>query len=402
MEFSNKALEKMDIQKASYNQKFANWYYGLFRENGGELVEKEITKADGTIVKKWLPRDDDNATMFNRGDRLASCLDFWHWHRYEQNKVLDLQKVNRCMNKTFCPNCKCLNVSRFIHEFRSVMPQLQDYDFYMLTLTVPSVPLDDYGGALDDCISKFSEKFRKFNRKFSAPLLTPTGKVSSQALQCRYFDLVGGIRVLEITYNEENGLHPHLHSILLIPKGLDESYLEKTIDGKYSVKRQKVDKKSLIDCQIGKAWSMIWQDIDFRKWATVKYDPAEKYLVIDGEVSDKRCLEVDFVPLDDDGIYEVFKYTFKNSEVTNYRVFKNLVYALHHKRIRQGFGLLHNLKCDDFEEGEYQSLDLAVEEDPTDLMTYEIRSLVTEFADYKKISRFNKGDLDGVINNITD
>lgn len=402
MEFSNKALEKMDAQKAAYNQRFANWYYGLFRENGGELVEKEFVQADGSIIRKWYPSDDFNSTMFNRGDRLSSCMDFWHWHRYERNKVLDLQKVNRCKNKTFCPNCKKLNVARFIHEFRAIMPQLQNYDFYMVTLTVPSVPMDDAGVALDDAISKFSEKFRKFNRKYSAPRLTPSGKLSSQALQSRYFDLVGGIRVLEITYSEENGFHPHLHCVLLVPKGLDEKYLEKNIEGKYSVKRRQVDRKSLIDCQIGKVWSMIWQDVDFRLWYKVMYNPAEKYLFIDGVESDKRCLEVDFVPLDDGGIYEVFKYTFKNSDVVNYRVFKNLVYALHHKRIRQGFGLLHNLKCDDFEEGELQSLDLEIEENPTDLMTYEIKSLITEFADYKKVSRFNKGDLDNVINNISD
>lgn len=398
MEYTNKVLDKMSVQKTLYNRQFASWYYGLYKENGGEIHRLSITDEKGRKKIKLQPAEDTNAKYFNRGDRIGSCLNLWVWDKYEKNKLLDLQRVNRCMNRVFCPNCKTLSVARFIHEFRQQMGQLQDYDFYMLTLTVPSVHADDTGDNLNEVLVKLSNRLQKLNRKYSAPLLTPTGKESSQALQCRYFDIAGGVRVLEITYNDEQGFHPHYHLVVLVPKKniISEDLLKKHIPAKWSTKRNSLDYKSDVEVQIGKAWSMIWQNIDFRKWDKVEFNPAKTHLIIDNQKSDYRVLEVEFSPLDEDGIYEVFKYCFKNEDIANYRVFKNLVYALDSKRIRQGFGVLHNLKCEDEEKGEAQPLELEFEEEPEALVTREIAALVTEYGEYKKISRFNKSTTEEV------
>lgn len=387
--------------KGLYNRKYAKWYYRMYLESGGQLRYVDV---DGK--RKLRPVDNcfTNA-YFNRAERIDDCMNLWLWDKYDQNKILDLQRVNRCKNRAFCPNCKKLNVSRFIHDFRGIMPKLlDDYDFYMLTLTVPSVHDDGSGKSLNAFLGLLSKKFQDLNRKFTAPLYTPTGKLSSKALRNRYFVMSGGIRVLEITYNHVHGFHPHLHCLVLVPKGSIDSYLlEDAVKGKFSIKRNSYNYWSLVELQIGKAWSMLWYDISFRFWDKYEFDPSVTYMTCDGESTPYKNLEIDFCPLDDKGIYEIFKYTFKNSDVSNYNVFTSLVRALEHKRLRQGFGLLYNYKCDDdFESGEVQALELEIPEDPEQLLTTEISQLITEYKDYRKISRFNKGDLGDVANHIKD
>ena len=47
------------------------------------------------------------------------------------------------------------------------------------------------------------------------------------------------------------------------------------------------------------------------------------------------------------GIYEVFKYCFKDLGIRNQEIFRDLYFGLKRKRLRQGYGLLHNIKVDD-------------------------------------------------------
>ena len=47
------------------------------------------------------------------------------------------------------------------------------------------------------------------------------------------------------------------------------------------------------------------------------------------------------------GIYEIFKYCFKDIDIKNIEIFKCLVLGLRNKRIRQGYGLFYNIKVDD-------------------------------------------------------
>lgn len=374
----------MRLKKSLYNRKFANWYYGLHKEIGGEIKRFK----DGNKIKLF-PGNDDSVpkTYFNKGDRISSCCDLWVWDVYHQNKLMDLKKLNRCMNSRFCPNCKMLNVAKFIHEFKSKVPSLAEYDFYLLTLTIPSEKCD--GEVLRSLIDKLYLTFRKLNHKYSLPLLTPTGKKSNKALQDRYFDFDGGVRVLEITHNKKNGFHPHLHCIVCVRKdSIDKDLLEKNIKGKWSTKRDSRNMKSLIDMQIGKAWTMLWYGVDFRKWDKFEYSVSDTYAKIDDDITQFKNLEVDFSSMDDGGVYEVFKYTFKSSEVSSFNVFKALEIAMAYKRIRQGFGVLHDLKCDDDSDGEYQELVLEFEEEPVEVLTKEFDELLTTFADYRKVSRF--------------
>lgn len=93
--------------------------------------------------------------------------------------------------------------------------------------------------------------------------------------------------------------------------------------------------------------------------------------------------------MDSSGIVEVLKYTFKDSDIVSYNVFKNLVMALDKKRIRHGYGILYNIKLENDTDGEVLSLEeyLTEEGDPENLLTHEIRELLTDYKEYRKISR---------------
>lgn len=385
MEFTNDGLLKMNDKKALFNKKFSEWYMQYYYEIGGSY---KIDDYNGCKV----PCSDVPSTYFLQAERVGSCLDFWLWDKYEINKILDLKKVNRCMNTRFCPNCKTQDIIRFIHKFRSIFNEYieQGYKFYMLTLSVPNCDLT--GKDLKHTIEKLSKAFNKLFKKF--------GYEDDKALKDRYVSIYGGIRVLEITCNELTGFHPHFHCVVMLREDPEPFLFEKNIQGKWSNKRNSYNMHSLIDMQIAKIWGMIWYGHRMTKKSVEKYEvePREIYAKYDGEQLEDKVLQVDLRPLDDEGIKEVFKYTFKSTDVQTFDIFKGLVDGLAYKRIRQGFGVLYNVKVndDELEDGEKQELVLEVPEDPVQLATNEIISLINDYRDYKKISRFNP-DLDGNI-----
>ncbi len=356
MEFTNEILEKMDSKKKKYNNQYSKWYYGMSEE----------FKENFSIYKK-------------RSERINDCLNLWHWDKYEKNKILDLQSVNRCNNNRFCPNCKLLDISKFIHKFRDVYKQYSDlgYHAYMLTLTIPSVSASQ----LRNTIDKLNKSFLKLMQKYTYDL---DNKLSYSN---RLIKLEGGIKVLEITYNQEQGFKPHLHCVVFSNYNICEKLINKHIEGKWSNKRNSYNMKSFVDLQIGQLWSMIWYNerLTSKNITDIVYDPKQEYFK-----KGKKNLEVDFKELDESGIYEVFKYTFKDTDIENYYVFKTLVQALENKRIRQGFGILFNMQCEEIEIGEVQELELIEKENPVSLLTYEINELITTYRNYKKVSRFNR------------
>jgi hypothetical protein len=104
------------------------------------------------------------------------------------------------------------------------------------------------------------------------------------------------------------------------------------------------------------------------------------------EIDLKDCYMCDIREMDSSGIVEVLKYTFKDTDIVNYSVFKNLVLALDNKRIRQGYGILYRLKLENDIEGEVLSLEeyLTEQEDPENLLIYEIQKLITDYKEFRK------------------
>ena len=92
--------------------------------------------------------------------------------------------------------------------------------------------------------------------------------------------------------------------------------------------------------------------------------------------------------MDYNGFYEVFKYTFKDADISTYNVFKHIAMSLSGKRIRNGFGLLKKIDWDNVDVGVGQDLVLDKEEAPESLLTKSIQELYVTFANYRKISRY--------------
>ncbi|MPN56655.1 hypothetical protein SDC9_204345 [bioreactor metagenome] len=114
------------------------------------------------------------------------------------------------------------------------------------------------------------------------------------------------------------------------------------------------------------------------------------------------CYLCDIREMDSSGIVEVLKYTFKDTDIASYHVFKTLVMALDNKRIRQGYGILYNLKVEGDAEGEALLLEEYLEEaeEPEFLLTHEINELITDYKEYRKISRRRSDEEIQLINEI--
>lgn len=354
MEYTKDILLKLR-KKQLYNKKYNKYFYRMYKEF-------------------------NNKNFLNRADEIHNCLGFWDWDMYIKNKLLDLQKVNRCKSR-FCPNCKSFDSTKFIHKFRHIITDyMSNYHFYFLTLTIPSCP----GEELEDTLKKLNNAFAKFKERYSYPKLTPSGKKSKKAYHDRLIDIIGGIRVLEITYNYKNGYHPHYHCFVMTDKKIDDILIQKKHIARHSTKRKKTDLKSDLEMQISRVWAEIWYSTNIKlndyKLNNTYFNEEKKY----------KVLEVDFREFDENGIYETFKYAFKDTDIPNYDVFKTLYFAVYRKRLRQGFGALYNVKVDDkdLECGEHQELLLEFFEDPVKITTKGITELLTTYKEYKKISRF--------------
>lgn len=350
MDFENEVLEEMQNRKIKYNKQYEKWYKTMSEE-----LEKDLL-----AYSKHLK---------GRADRIGNCLSLWQWEVYHKNKLMDLQKVNRCMNNRFCPNCRKWDLAGAIHNLRKPLNNLllQGYYPYLVTLTIPNV-----GGAeLKRAIEKMNKAFRKLFGAYSYSL---TGK--TKGFQDRLMTFDGALKVLEITYNSDsNTYHPHFHCMFFSLE-YDEGLFIKNTIGEWSNKRQSYNFYSSIDIQMMKLWTMCYKEI---RLSECNYNNIEL----------KDCYLCDIREMDASGIVEVLKYTFKDTDIVSYVVFKTLVMALDNKRVRQGYGILYNLKVEGDTDGELLLLEeyLEEEEEPELLLTHEINELITDYKEYRKISR---------------
>nr|WP_207717239.1 protein rep [Clostridium acetobutylicum] len=342
----------MEQKRIDYNRKYANWYKQMSKDM---QQEKHLAYAE---------------TLKKKGERIKSCMNIWLWDIYRKNKLLDLQKVNRCMNNRFCPNCRKFNLSCAIHNLKKPLNDLllDGYYPYLVTLTIPNV----LGKELKRTIEKMNKAFKKLFGAYSYDLQGKTTKGFKDRLIC----FEGALKVLEITYNEEsNTYHPHFHC-LFFSQQYDQELFIKNTPGEFSNKRNSYNFYSLLDIQIMKLWTMYFKEIRVNE---KNYNNTKL----------QDCFICDIREMDSAGIVEVLKYTFKDTDIKSYDVFKNIELAISNKRIRQGYGILYNLKLEDDADGEKLSLEefLNESEVPSLLVVREIKELLTSYRDYKKISR---------------
>lgn len=344
MKLDNDTLKKMENNINNFNYKYAGYYFNM--------------------------SEFKNDRFFKRAVRISNCMDFWLWDRYDKNLLLDLKSVNRCKNNRFCPNCRKLDLSKFLYSFRPRFDEIlsKGYIPYFLTLTIPNCVYSDLKKSIDLLYKSFTRLWEGFSMDLS----------SKKSFKFRKVQFVGALKVLEITTNIKNKeFHPHLHCIIFLKNNIDNSLLLKIYKGLWSVKRQSYDYYSEIEMHFKRVWTLICKNSSIS---------CELYNSCDLNIQD--LYQVDFRELDECGLYEVIKYTMKDSDIVNQEVFEYLVKGLEYRRIRQGYGLLYNLKCENVDIGEYQELELEIQEDPVKFINKEIKELYTTYKDYRKISRF--------------
>ncbi|MFZ3387164.1 MAG: hypothetical protein WA120_08315, partial [Candidatus Hydromicrobium sp.] len=87
------------------------------------------------------------------------------------------------------------------------------------------------------------------------------------------------------------------------------------------------------------------------------------------------------------GIYEVFKYCFKDLDINNQEIFKDLYFGLKRKRLRQGYGELYNVKVDDMDMRDEDCIENYLEykdEEPQIVANKYIRDMTEKYRDWKK------------------
>ena len=82
--------------------------------------------------------------LYTRAKRILDCMSIWYWDIYKINKVMDLKRVWRCKD-VYCPNCRTINLSIQISNFRKYFDDMIDYGYmpYFLTLTIPNIEIKD-------------------------------------------------------------------------------------------------------------------------------------------------------------------------------------------------------------------------------------------------------------------
>lgn len=95
------------------------------------------------------------------------------------------------------------------------------------------------------------------------------------------------------------------------------------------------------------------------------------------------------------GIKEVFKYCFKDIDITNFEIFKNLYLGLRSKRIRQCYGMLYRLKLNDKDLGDDEVIEdiknyLEFKDEVPKNLMISLEDINKKFGDYKKVSIYKK------------
>lgn len=366
MEITNSRIQEM-ISNKSISSRYANWIHFTLDKDAQKLGSRRFKDTRIKISRASLDKESKVSTKSKRSIRIKDCLSYWNWDMYTENKLLDLKQLRRCKDR-YCLNCRSVNLAKNIVDFYPIFEELKlkSYTPYLLTLTVPNV----YGADLKNTIESMNNAFSKsFWRGFFRD-------IKNGGYHDRLFKMEGAIKVIEVTKNNTtNTFHPHFHFIVFLDGTESEDYFTKCHQGEYNNRTNNYNFISQADLHIREKWTSSYQKF-------VKFELDHTLLC------DIKKIE------DDKAIYEVFKYTFKDSEINNFSDFAFIFDALHRRRIRQGYGILYNLKLESDIDDESIIDDIKIylnkncDEQPESLTT-KITNLPLEYNNYMKISRFN-------------
>ena len=356
MEFSNEHFLKLKNKK-KIAMKNAGFFYAL----SSEFAERNKQISD---------------SFYRRAERILNCLSYWEWDKYEINKVLKLRKVSRCKD-IFCPNCRSVNVHKAIINFAPAFNRMMAYRYnpYFMTLTVPNIKRECLDKEIDKMNRAFIRLWRWLYKQFSK-----NGEYYGGYKE-RLFDAKGAIKVLEVTLQKSdwNYFNLHFHVIVFLENDF-EGHFFKTIDGGYQYKSKRYIYYSDADIFIQKLWTMAYKGKDISFFFEASGDWQDNYICDIRELSMPK------------GIYEVFKYCFKDLDIRNQEIFRDLYFGLKRKRLRQGYGELYNVKVDDRDIRSDDCIENYLEfkdEEPEVMANKYIEDMTKKYKDYKKISIYS-------------
>jgi len=320
-------------------------------------------------------------TLTKRAERIENCINYWEWNKYILNNVKELRLVNRCKD-LFCQNCRIVNISKAIINFMPAFNRMIPcgYTPYHLVLTVPNI----YREYLSDEIKKMNIAFAKLWRWIYQDF-NKNGSYYG-GYKDRLFEAVGAVRVLELTVQKSdlNYLHVHFHVILFLNNAEEELFF-KYIEGGYQYRSNRYIYYSDADIEFQKLWRKAYDNKNIKEIKNTSDDWHDNYICNIDEVKNSH------------GLYEVFKYCFKDIDIKNLEIFKCLLLGLRGKRIRQGYGALYNIKVDDrdLSDDELASKDdicsyLEFKDEIPVIVANNFRDNFEKDMDYKKVSIFKK------------
>ena len=131
-------------------------------------------------------------------ERVQSCGDVLRFIRHEDGS-LKLYQAYFCKNK-LCPMCNWRRSMKYSYQTSRIVDEAIKQEpkgrFLFLTLTVKNVPGSELNRTLTSLTKSFDRLFKR-------------AKVQK--------NLIGYLRSVEVTHNEENNTyHPHIHVLLMV------------------------------------------------------------------------------------------------------------------------------------------------------------------------------------------
>lgn len=264
------------------------------------------------IYARIIDEIDNSVMSESRLESIYICADDLFFV-VDKDKNKNLDQVNFCKDR-FCPMCarrRALKIFGQVSQITDKMLAENNVEFVFLTLTIRNVAGEELSSAVNQLNNGFLKLVSK-SKKF--PVAEKLKK-----------NLLGALKVVEVTYNEEaDTYHPHIHAILAVkPSYFARDYMTKA--------------------ELIAAW---------RKALRVDYDPS-----IDIRRIDRRP----------NAIAETAKYPVKMSNILELdqdravEVVYTLKKALTGRRMIAFYGLFKDLKAqlelDDIEDGDLIHVD---------------------------------------------
>ena len=246
------------------------------------------------------------------------------------------------------------------------------YNPYFLTLTIPNISAEKLSNELD----KINKSFYKMWKWLSGTY----GVSNKRKFENRLFEVMGAIKSVELVINKETKEYNlHIHAIVFL-NGEKIIDFEKNFPGGYQRRTESYIYYSNADLFIRKLWTMSYKGLNVTDY---KYETENDF------VCDIRELDLQ------KGIFEVYKYSFKDIDINNIYDFGIIFYAFRNMRLRQGYGLLYGIgdekNGDDLTGENLEDLLLVDSEEKfIKWRTNNVLNIINEYVDYKKYSRYKR------------